>query len=68
MKFLSVVTPPTDIYHDCSTQNMFWEEKFTPVTMESSVSRNIRKHRETNNGEQYIILNIFHNIDCLDNR
>ena len=28
MKFLVVVTPPS-IYHGCSTQKMFWEEKFT---------------------------------------
>ena len=28
MKFLVVVTPPS-IYHGCSTQKTFWEEKFT---------------------------------------
>ena len=28
MKLLAVVTPPS-IYHGCSTQKTFWEEKFT---------------------------------------
>ena len=28
IKLLAVVKPPS-IYHGCSTQKMFWEEKFT---------------------------------------
>ena len=68
MNFLSVATPPPDIYHGCSTCKTFWEEKLTPVNMTSCGRRNVRKHREINNGEQYIILDIPSNIDCMDKR
>ena len=65
MKKLSVVTPPPDIYHDCSTQKTSWEEKFKPVNMKSCGRCNVRKHRDIKNGDQYIILDIYSNIDCL---
>ena len=68
MKFLEVLTPPPNIYHCCSICNNFLEEKFTPVNMASCVRRNVRKHRETNNGDQYILVEISSNIYCLENR
>ena len=49
MKFLSVVTPPQDIYHGCSNQKTFWEENFALVKMESCGRLNVRKHRDINN-------------------
>ena len=68
MKFLEVVTPPPDIYNVSSTRNTFWEENFIPVNMTSCGRRNVRKNRETKNGEKYIILEISSKLDCLDNR
>ena len=62
MKLLAVVIP-TFIYHGCSTWKTFWEGKFTlgefiPLNMKSCGRLNIRKHREINNGEKYIALDI----------
>ena len=65
MKLLAVVTS-LSIYHVCSTGKMFWGGKFTPANMKHFGCRNVRKHREINNGEKYIILYIslkFANID-----
>ena len=56
MELLAVVTP-LSIYHDLSTQNTFWEEKFTceekftpgefeAVNIKSCGHCNVRKHRE----------------------
>ena len=59
MKFLAVVTPPSDIYYDLSTWKTLWEENFTPVNMTICGSHNIRKHRDINNNEQYIILDVY---------
>ena len=67
MIFLTFLTPPP-IYHGCSIQKKFWEDKSTLVNMTSGGSRNVRKHREINKGDQYIILDIYFNIDCLDKR
>ena len=50
MNFLTVVTPPLDIYHGCSTRKASWEENFAPMNMTSCGRRNVRKHREINNG------------------
>ena len=36
-----------------------WEENFTLVNMEMFGRRNVRKHREIKNGEQYIPLDIY---------
>ena len=47
---------------------MFWEENFTPLSMRSCGRRNVRKHKEINNGEQYIALDIFLQLDFLENR
>ena len=65
MKSLAVVTPPPAIYHGCSTPKTLWEEKFTPVNMTSCGRRNVRKHRDINNDEKYIILDICYKLDCL---
>ena len=58
MKFLAVATPPPAMYPGCSTRKMFWEDKFTPENMKSCGRQNVRKHRDINNGGQYIILDI----------
>ena len=68
MKLLSVVTPPLEIYHGCSTQKTFWEEKITTVNMTSCGMQNVRKHRYIKNGDQYIILDISYKLDCMDKR
>ena len=68
MKFLSVLTPPQDIYHGCSTHKTLWQDKLTPVNMTSSGRCNVRKHRDTKNGEQYIVLDIYSKIDFMDKR
>ena len=64
MKFLAVVKTHS-IYHGCSTQKMFWENNFTPVNMRSFGRCNVRKHKEINNGGQYIALDIYFKIDYL---
>ena len=68
MKLLAVVKPPPDIYHGCSTQKTLWEEEFSLVNMTSCGRRNVRKQRDTKNGEQYIILEIYFNFYCMDKR
>ena len=62
MKLLVVVTPPF-IYHGCSTQKTFWEEKFTgkeivflAVDMKNCGRRNVRKQKDTRGSEKYVIL------------
>ena len=62
MKLLADLTP-TYIYHGWSTRKIFWEEKvtlgeFTPVNMKNCGRRNVRKHRDINNGDNYITLDI----------
>ena len=57
---LAVLTPPP-IYHDCSTRKKLWEEmftldEFTHVDMKHCGCLNVRKYKETNNGEKYITL------------
>ena len=65
MKFLVVVTPPS-IYHGCSTRKTFWEEKFTGkqdlfeyVNMRNCGQRNVRKHKEINNSDERVTLNMY---------
>ena len=72
MKFLVVVTPPS-IYHVCSTQKTFWEEKFTGkkdlfhyVNMENCGRRKVRKHKEIKGSEKIVTLNISANFDSLN--
>ena len=64
MKLVAVLTPPS-IYHGCSTQKTFWEEIFTLVNMKNCSRRNIGKHREIKNGENYITLGIPFNFRSL---
>ena len=80
MKFLVVVTPPS-IYHDCSTRNTFYEEKFTgkkqdcfdSVNMRNCCQRKVRKHREIKDSDERVTLNmneilkISEEFDNLDN-
>ena len=79
MKFLVVVTPPS-IYYGCSTQKLFWEEKFTgkkqyffeSVNMRNCGQRNVRKHREIKDSDERVtlimnkILKISEEFDNLD--
>ena len=67
MKLLEFVTPTT-IYHGCSTRNTIWEENFIASNMKSCGHRNVRKHKEIKNGDQYIALKISLNIVRLDKR
>ena len=67
-KFLSVTTTLSDIYHGLSTWKTFWEDNFTPVSMKSWGSNNVRKRRETNNRKRYIVLEVSSDIYCLDKR
>ena len=68
MKFL-VVTPQS-IYHGCSTQKTFWEEKFTgkkqdlfePVNMRNYGKRNFRKHREIKYSDERVTLKAYGNM------
>ena len=62
MKILSVVTPPY-IYHGCSTQKTFWEEKFiseenlfSAVSMKNCGRCNVRKHKEIKGSDKYVTL------------
>ena len=64
MNFLEFLTP-TSIYHGCYTQKKFWEDNFTPVNITSCVRQNVRKHREINNGEQKITLDISLKLDFM---
>ena len=69
MKLLSVVTPPS-IYHGCSTQKTFWEEKFTlgeftAVNMKNCGCRNVRKHRYIKGSDKYVTLDISLKFDSM---
>ena len=71
MKLLAVVTSPS-IYHGCSTQRVFWEEKFTlgeftAVNTKNCGLHNVRKHRDNKSGEKYITLDISLKFGSLDN-
>ena len=66
MQFLDVVTTPPVIYRGFSIWKTFWEEKFTPVNMTSCGRLNVNKHRKTNIGEKYIILDISSKLDCME--
>ena len=65
MKFLVVVAPPS-VYHGCSTQKTFWEEKltgkkqdlFVSVNMRNCGQRNVRKHKEIKDSDERLTLNM----------
>ena len=67
MRLLAVVTP-TSIYHGYSTWKTFWEDKFIPANMRSCGRCNVRKHKEIKNGDQYITLDIYLELGCLNKR
>ena len=63
MKFLVVVTSPS-IYHGCSTQKTFWEEKLTGkkylfqfMNIKNCGCRKVRKHKEIKGSDKYVTLN-----------
>ena len=66
MKLLVVVAPPS-IYHGCSTQKTFWEEKFTgkkqdlfmSVNMRNCGQRYVRKNREIKDSDERVTLNMY---------
>ena len=67
---LAVVTSPS-IYHSCSTQKNFWEEKFTfskftPMNMKNCGCCNVRKHRYIKDSPKYITLEISLNFGSLE--
>ena len=68
MKLIEVVIPPS-IYHGCSSQKTFWEEKFrgeknftlgvfTAVNMKNCGRHNFRKHIDIKGSDKYITLDI----------
>ena len=72
MRFLLVITPPS-IYHGCSTQKMFWEEKFTgkqdlfqSVKMKICGRRKVRKHKDIKGSDMCVTLNISEKFDSLN--
>ena len=72
MNILAVVTP-LSIYHGCSNQKTFWEEKFTgeeklfsAVNMKICGRRNVSKHRDIKGSDNYVTLGISLKFDNLD--
>ena len=72
MKLLEVVIPPS-IYHGCYTGKTFWEENFTgqenlflAVNMKNCGRRNIRKHKDINFSDKYVIVDISSKFDSLE--
>ena len=72
MKFLVVVTPPS-IYHSCSTQKTFWEEKFTvkqdlfqSVNVKNCGCRKVRKHKDIKGSDRCVTLNISEKFNSLN--
>ena len=73
MLFLVVVTPPY-IYHGCSTQNTFWEEKFTgkedlflSMDMKNCGRLKVRKHKDIKGSDKSVTLDISSKFDILNN-
>ena len=70
-KLLEIVTPPY-IYHGCSTQKNFWEEKFvgggklfSAVNMKNCGCQYVSKHRYIKGDDRYITLDIWLKSDNL---
>ena len=64
MKLLAVGITPS-IYHGCSTQKKFWEERFTgkenlflAVNMKKCGRLNVGKQKEIKGGDKYVTLEI----------
>ena len=66
IQFLVDLTPSPDIYHGCCTRKTLWEEKFTLANITGCGRCSVRKHREINNGYQYISSYIYLELYCLD--
>ena len=69
IKLLAVVTPPS-IYHGFSNWKTFWWGnftlgEFTPVNMKNCDFSSIRKHRDIEDGEKYITLDISLKFDSM---
>ena len=71
MKILEFVTPPS-IYHGCSTQKTFKEEKLTgkkrlflAVNMKICSRRNVRKHKYIKGRYKYVTLDISPKFDII---
>ena len=58
LKILGVITKSPASNHACYAKKMFYEDKFTPDNMKMFGRQNFGKHREINNGEKYVILEI----------
>ena len=72
MKFLVVVTQ-SSIYHCCSTWKTLWEENFTGkkdlfqfVNMKKCGRRKFRKHKEINESDKIVTLNVSAKFDSLN--
>ena len=72
MKFLVVVTP-LSIYHGCSTRKTFWEGKFTgkkglflSLNMKNYGCRKVRKHKEIEDSDKIVTLDISAKFDSLN--
>ena len=72
MKLLVVLTPRS-IYHGCSNQKTFREEKFTvkdilflSVNMKNCGCSNVRKHKEIKGSDKYVTLDISLKFDSLE--
>ena len=76
MNILAVVTP-LSIYHGCSNQKTFWEEKFTDkekftlgelsaVNMKNCACRDVSKHIDIKGSDNYVTLGILLKFDNLD--
>ena len=70
-KLLEFVTPPS-IYHGCSTQKTFKEEKLTgkkrlflAVNMKICSRRNVRKHKYIKGRYKYVTLDISPKFDII---
>ena len=72
-RLLEVVTPQY-ICHGCFTRKTFWEGKvtgeeklFSSVNMKNCGHHNVRKHKEINDSDKYVILEISLKFECLEN-
>ena len=70
---LVVIAPPS-IYHSCSTQKTFWEEKFTgkkdlfqSVNMKNCGRRKFMKHKEIKGSDKIVTLNVSAKFDSMKN-
>ena len=67
MKFLVLVIPLSS-YNCWSTRKTFWDANVTPVNMRSCGHCSVRKNKEIKNGENYIDLGIYLQIECVGKR